>query len=310
MAIVKGSFPDLLDKTIQGVFYDPEFRKNYPELHKDVFNIEKSDSNYEKRSQMSGLQNMPIKTEGDSMFYDTPAQGYDRTLTPLTYAMGVRMSREMYEDIQSGDKGRLKSFIQMTKALRQSAWATEETNAANILNRAFSGSYLYADGKKLCATDHPVPKTGGSYSNTLGTPADLSYSSLTSLIQTFEDMVNLAGQPVVCLPATLYVPTDLHVQAVEIVKSKLKADTANNNINAISDIWQIEVKVNPFLTDADAWFLLAKKAQHQLVKIERVPLQFENEGDFDTWDMKWGARMRHIFDAWDSRGVAGSEGAA
>ena len=54
---------------------------------------------------------------------------------------------------------------------------TKQVKAANVLNNAFSSSYVGGDGKELCATDHPTVGAG-DLRNELATAADLNETSL------------------------------------------------------------------------------------------------------------------------------------
>ena len=65
-----------------------------------------------------------------------------------------------------------------TKALARSMASTKEIKAANVLNNATSTTG--GDGVSLLSTSHPTQN--GNQSNTLATAADLSETSLESIL--------------------------------------------------------------------------------------------------------------------------------
>ena len=70
---------------------------------------------------------------------------------------------------------------------------TKQVKAANVLNNAFSSSYVGGDGKELCATDHPTV-ANVDLSNELSVSADLNETSLEQAlidIANFRDERNL-----------------------------------------------------------------------------------------------------------------------
>ena len=70
--------------------------------------------------------------------------------------------------------------------------ATKEIKAATILNNATTaGVYAGGDGVALLSTSHPTQS--GNQSNTLATYADLSETSLESLLIQIADMKDERG---------------------------------------------------------------------------------------------------------------------
>jgi hypothetical protein len=69
-----------------------------------------------------------------------------------------------------------------------------------------------------------------------------------------------------------------------------------------------KVSVNPYLTDADAWFVRTG-VPSGLVCFNRSPMTFEQDVDFDTDNLKAKAYERYSFGFGDWRDVYGSAGA-
>ena len=112
---------------------------------------ESSEKNYEEDTEVTGFGLATVKNQGAAVSYDSETQGPTKRYTHVTYGLGYIVTREELEDnlYEVVSKRRI-------KALSFSVRQTEETVAANIMNRAFNSSYTGADGKEMCATDHPT----------------------------------------------------------------------------------------------------------------------------------------------------------
>jgi hypothetical protein len=255
--------------------------KEYPIEHNMIFDTEKSTKAFEEDvgAAMFGLA--PIKTEGGSISYDEAKQAYIDRYTHITYALGFIITREMHDDGISATVA-----LRRAKALAFSIRQTIETVAANVLNRAFTNTYTFGDGVELCSTAHPNI-TGGTWRNELATAADLSEASLEQACIDIADF-----------------KTDRR-----ILKSVLRPDTANNDINALRSTGVIpEFAVNHYLTDVDAWFLKTDCPDGMKHFSRRAP-EFDTDNDFDTENARFKATTRDSFGATDKRGIFGSPGA-
>jgi hypothetical protein len=73
--------------------------------------------------------------------------------------------------------------------------------------------------------------------------------------------------------------------------------------------WQTRAITLYYLTDTDAWFLLADKGDHTLNFWWRRQMTVRRDNDFDSWDAKYGAAMRFAT-GWEKwHGTYGTEGA-
>lgn len=298
MATLTGNFDDLIAPGLRKVWFEEYMRR--PEQFSQIFNIESSDRNYEKDTTIAGFGAMPVKTQGASVVYEDPAQGFDKTYTHQSYGLGFRVSEEMFDDDLYGVMKR------MPKALAISAKQAIEVTAANIFNNGFNSSFTGGDAKELFATDHPL-EGGGTGRNELSTSSDLSVTSLKQALIDFEDgTVDGKGLPLLFMPKFLVVPTNLGFDATELLKSSLLPGTANNDINSLGTRG-LEPFVLKYLTDTDAWFLLSDT--HALTFLWRKKPVFSSMMDFDTGDAKFKANMRFSVGFSDWRGVFGSPGA-
>ncbi|MEW6534533.1 MAG: Mu-like prophage major head subunit gpT family protein [Candidatus Auribacterota bacterium] len=298
MTATRSNFVDLLDPSFRHIIFDEYSRR--PEYYSQVFNVEHSDRQSEKISQVSSFGLFSEKAEGASITYDDPVQGYDVEVIHAAYALGFRVTEEMYHDDQ------FRIMRRMPQMLAVSAKETVETTAWSLINNGFSVGSVFGDGKPLFAADHPLI-LGGTASNTLATAADLSATSLKQAIQDFEETVDYRGLPLRLRPDILMVPPALEWTAKELLKSDQAPHSQNNEINAIKDRG-ISLIVNPYLTDPDGWYLI-DSTHHQLYFFWRKPLAFDSDTDFNTGDGLFKASMRFSRTAADWRGIFGSPGA-
>lgn len=274
-----------------------------PLMHPEVFTMDTSDKAYEEDVELNGFGLAPVKSEGGSISYDTHAQGPTSRYTHVVYGLGYIVTKEEIEDNQYEKVSRARS-----RALARSMRQTKETVFANVLNRAFSSTYLGGDGKELIATDHP--SLSGSQSNELTVAADLSEASLEDLMIQIMNATDSRGLKIRLMPRKLIVPPNLAFEAERIVKSNLQNDTANNAINAVKSMGLLPegVMVWHYLTDVDAWFLKTD-APDSLKGYNRRALAFDKDADFDTDNAKAKATERYSAGWSDWRGLFGSEGA-
>ena len=282
--------------------------KEYPIEYLDIFEKTGSTKAFEEEVGVTGFGLAAIKAEGDGVSYDDQEQGFVSRYTHVTYGLGFIITREMYED-----------GIAVTVALRRaSALAfsirqTKEMIGGNVLNRAFNSAYTMgtsSDGKELCATDHPN-KSGGVWRNELATAADLSEAALEQACIDIAAFTTDRGLSIAIMPQKLIIPSALEFDAFRILESIGQSGSANNDINALraSKKFPQGVKVNHYLTDADAWFI-GTNCPDGMKYMERRADAFGTENDFDTENAKFKATFRGSFGWSDPRGIFGSPGAA
>lgn len=275
----------------------------HPMEWSQIFDQEKSSKSYEEDTEVTGFGLAPVKQEGTSLQYDSETQGPTKRYTNVVYSLGYIVSEEEREDnlYETVSRRRI-------QALAFSMRQTQETVAANVLNRAFTAAYTGGDGKELCATDHPT--VNGTQSNELATAADLSEASIEDLCIQIMQARNSRGLRISLMPKKLIVPPDLAFDAQRILKSEMQSGTANNDINALRSmgLFPEGICVNHYLTDADAWFIKTN-APHGLMRFNRRAISFDRDNDFDTSNAKAKASVRFSVGWTDWRGVYGTPGA-
>ena len=301
MTINTGAIAKLLWPGLNAV-WGKEYTE-HPMQWRDLFDSEESSMHREEEVLMPGFGLAPIKTEGGSIAYDTTSQGYTSTYNHVEYGLGFVVTRKAIDDNQYERKA-----LGQTRDLAFSFRQTKENVGANVYNRAFNSSYTGGDGKELCATDHPIQ--GGTLSNELATPADLSEAALEDACVQIMGFVNDRGLAISVRPRALIVPRQLVFEAQRILKSQLQSGTSNNDVNALRSlgIFPDGAKVNQYLTDADAWFIRTD-VKNGMKHFQRISPEFAQDKDFDTDNLKYKGYERYSFGWTDPRAVMASAGA-
>tara|TARA_R100000664_G_scaffold11944_1_gene19209 strand:- start:4159 stop:5067 length:909 start_codon:yes stop_codon:yes gene_type:complete len=302
MAMNRAQFAKMLEpglNTLFGLEYD-----SYPPEHAPVFEANSSNRAFEEDVLLEGFGNAPVKNEGAAISYDTASQQWTARYQHETIALAFSITEEAEED---GQYGSIAS--RYTKALARSMAATKEIKAANILNNATTAGFTGGDGVTLLSTSHPT--RNGNQSNTLATAADLSETSLESILIQIADMKDDRGLRVAAQGTMLIVPTAYTFVAERLLESQLRTGTADNDINAIRSGGYLPqgYHIMRRLSDSDAFFVKTD-VPDGLKMFQRSPLKKGMEGDFETGNVRYKVRERYSFGFTDWRGLFGSEGAA
>lgn len=301
MAMRRSDFKKQLQEGLNTVF-GLEYSR-HPETFRQVFEVANSRKSYEEDVIMSGFGAAQVKAEGAGVAYDEGQEGWSARYSHDTVALAFSITEEAVEDNLYGDLG-----AKYSRALARSMQHTKEIKGAAVLNNGFSSSYTGGDGKELFATDHPL-LGGGTLSNELATPADLSETSLEQAIIQIGDWTDERGIPINATAVKLVIRHDNQFNATRILKSMGRAGTADNDLNAIKAMGMLQGDpvVWRYLTDSDAWFLLTD-VNDGLKHMVRKGIAKKVEGDFETGNMRYRARERYSFGWTDWRGAFGSAG--
>lgn len=301
MAINTSSFAKALWPGVNA-WYGKEYAE-YPVEYKDLFDTFTSKRAFEEDVGVSSFGLAVEKPEGSAIQYDTERQAFTTRYTPVVFALGFTITREIMDDDQYDVVGQRKA-----QGLAFSMRQTKEVVAANVYNRYSTAGYVGGDGKTLLATDHPN-LAGGSQSNLLGTAADLSEAALEQACIDIAGFTNDRGLLIAVRPKTLVIPRQLMFEAKRILASDGRVATADNDLNALKTLGVIpQVVTNHYLTDTDAWFIRTD-AKHGMKYFERRADEFGMDNDFDTENAKYKATSRYAFGWTDWRGLFGTAGA-
>jgi hypothetical protein len=224
MAMNRAQFASMLEpglNTLFGLEYD-----SYPAEYANVFSSNSSNKAYEEDLLLQGFGSAPTKDEGSSVSYDSGSQQWTARYQHETVALAFSITEEAEED---GQYGSIAS--RYTKALARSMASTKEIKAANVLNNAQTSGFNGGDGVVLLSASHPT--TNGNQSNVLATAADLSETSLESILINISDMKDDRGLRIAAQGTQLIIPTAYTFVAERLLESQLRTGTADNDINAI-----------------------------------------------------------------------------
>jgi hypothetical protein len=277
--------------------------KRYENQHAEIYDVENSDRAFEEEVMLSGFGNAQVKAEGSGVSFDDAQETFTSRYNHETIALAFAITEEAIED---NLYDRLAS--RYTKALARSMANTKQVKAAAVLNNAFNAAFAGGDGKELCATDHPT--VAGSFSNELGTSADLNETSLEQSLIDIAKMTDERGLKIAARGVKMIIPSELQFTAERLMKSAGRTGTADNDINAIGSMGMVPqgYVVNNYLTDTDAFFIKTD-VPNGMKMFVRAPLKTAMEGDFDTGNVRYKARERYSFGFSDPRGIFGSPGA-
>ena len=270
---------------------------------KQVFREERGiPRNYHEEPVLFGFGAAPELPDGTAVTYQSGGVLFIKRYQYKVYGLAFALTKVLVED---GDHIRIGQTY--AKHLAQSLVETKETNAANVLNRAFNGAYAGGDGKSLVATDHPI--INGTFSNQLSTAAALSQTSLEQILIQIRNAVDNNGKRIRLNPTKLVVSPSNVFQAEVLLKSVLRAGTGNNDINPVKSMGLLDGGQANLsrLTSTTAWWV-ETDAPEGLKLMMRRPLEKSMEGDFETDSMRFKSTERYDLGWTDPRGVFGTPG--
>lgn len=258
--------------------------------------------NYHEEPVLYGFGAAPELPDGQAVTYQSGGVLFIQRYVYRVYGLAFALTKVLVED---GDHIRIGQTY--ARHLAQSLVETKETLGANILNRAFNGSYAGGDGVELVATNHPI--AGGTFSNKLSTAAALSQTSLEQLLIQIRNAVDNSGKRIRLTPKQIVTGPSQVFQAEVLLKSALRTGTANNDINPVKSMGLLsggQANLSR-ITSNTAWFIQTD-APEGLKLATRRGLEKSMEGDFETDSMRYKATERYAFGWTDPRGVFGTPG--
>lgn len=317
MPQVRAKFPQLMQTGLKKIYNDSLDYALKASDYPKVFNEETSDSEYEQELEMAGVQQLLEKPEDASTSYTEMKQGGSKRVIHLTYSLGIRTSKELWDDDKYGliRKG--------PTLLARSAAFTQEMIAWNVFNLGFTTAVTTFDGLSLFNNAHQllwgasatqiapgvagVISAPGTYPNRPAVDVDFSVAGLQLATNHAARMIDNTGFPIRLQWENLVTPPELRFLVREILGSPGKPYTSDNTINSLlpEDYKNIEV---PWLNSPSAWYLVARKTDHSAQVLHRERPSTDFDDDFDTDAIKQKTRLR--MSAWCPRwqGVWGTQG--
>lgn len=258
---------------------------------------------YHEEPVLYGMATAPELPEGMPVVYDSGGVLFIARYIYKVYGLAFALTQVLVED---GDHIRLGQIF--SRHLAQSMIETEETLAANLLNRAFNASYTGGDGVSLVSSSHPQA-TGATWSNQLSSAAVLSQTSAEQMIIQIRKAVDWRGKPIRLVPKRLVISPDNIMQAEVILKSVLRSGQGDNDINPIRSLGLLSdgAATVTRMTSSTAWFMQVD-VEEGMKMMRRRKLQKSMEGDFDTDSMRYKSTARYIPGWTDPHDIYGTAG--
>jgi len=276
---------------------------DYPVEWDKLVDTQKSSRAFEEEVGISSFGLAVVKPEGAGISYDSERQAFITRYQHVVYALGFIITREMMDDDLYDIVGQRKA-----QGLARSMRQTKEIVVANLYNRAFNASFTGGDGVSMINASHPTI-AGGTWSNQIGTAADLSEAALEQACIDISGFTDDRGLLIGVRPKTLIISRFMPFEARRILQTDGRYGTANNDLNAIKDMGMIpSVVVNHYLTDADAWFIRTDVPRGPQL-FERRADEFDMDNEWESENAKFKATARYSVGWTDPRGIYGSAGA-
>lgn len=267
-----------------------------PSMLPNIFNMQSSSKAIETNLGYGGTPDWE-DFNGKVQYVDAKEQ-FPITYTHVEKTSGLQIERKLIDDDQLGvikKKGR---------GLGTAATRTREKSGASMFNNGFTDTSLGGDSLALLSTAHTSKTPGVNTQSNRGTSA-LSATAVEATRILMRDFRNWEGEKVSISPDLLLVPVNLEQTAWEIIASKGKVETANNNANF--HFGKYKLAVWDFLTDSNNWFMLDSILRDEMVNwYDRVTTEINRDTDLDTLIARFVGYMRYSFGFDDWRWVFGS----
>jgi len=272
-------------------------------LLKDLFLMGTSENYGDLLTTMTAMNGFRPVGENGAYPSDSMEEGYQKLIVYETWKDSFQITQEMIEDAKLMDmKKQPAAFMtgyERTRELFGAAiYAGFMQKARKIKFRGKEFNIEGADGKPICATDHPAKVKGAAQSNCFA-----NAFSADALGKVETEMQNFRGDNNEILdvaPTTILIPNDADMK--KAVFAAIGADkeptTANNAFNYQYGRWSVIIwpYLNQFLAaDVKPWALLDPTYNENYggaVWNDRVPLTVRSSLDENTDAAVWRGRAR------------------
>lgn len=303
MTITRGQFPLLLEPKLSNIWNEayPQRAVEYTSFVNIRFTGKATVTDYK----MTDFGALRLKGEGEAIQYDDPINGPTKSYTPVRFALGYKVTREMRKNDLYGQIDRLE------RALIKSAVDLQEVTAAYLLNNGFGTtaadgfSATGFDGLQLFSTAHTRLDGGTAQRNRPSTDVDLSVTAVQNMLIDFHNYKDDRGRPSLIRPKLIIVSPEDQFTAKEILQSEYKPGTANNEINALRDEG-LSFMVSHYKSDTDAWMAIGTTHDLNYIWDERPRTGTDEDFDSEVIKHKVVEGMFVGFGEW--RGTWGTSG--
>lgn len=221
-----------------------------------LYHVQSTNKEHVSITSQTGFGTFRPIAEGGAVEIEGVQQGYPKTFSWTEHGLGFAVTDKMI---------RFQKFDQMSKMMK--SLLTAEANSIELIkaipiNNAFSSSYPTPDGKALCATDHPILRTGGTQSNMLSS-TDLSPASAELVLTAWRTSLTDDGYPAMLGRPRVVIAPSMIWLAEKVFNSPMRYDTANNEQNAVKG--QVAgIMPYDWMTLSGTWFLQVDNTQSDM----------------------------------------------
>lgn len=283
---VRGNYGDLYGSSKLPVL-EEIFRAGYdlePAVWSKCFKVVPAKTDIWQATEIHDLPQFNEMAEGANYTYGKPNEGASKSFTIKKFGLGVSISEEVISD------GHEITAAEMVRELGRSGAESQEIYALDVFNSGFTGTTVTsADGQNVFDTDHSLPG-GATFRNELSAAADLSVTSLETMLTDFATVfVSDNGKVLNIMPKKILVHPSFYRLAKELIGSDLKPnDVSSDNgpTNAMNSFKQegLMVEQSARLTDTDAWFMLADADKTGLRIAMRKPIETKFSPEAVGWE--------------------------
>ncbi len=291
--LVSENFADLLEPGLRHIFSDVFNRQE--SMLSVLFNMQNSEKAVEHDLEMGDIADFEEFT--GTVSYDDLKQGYKTNYEHTEYARGFKVERTLVKDDLYAQINRKPQQLGLAASRKR------ESDGASVFNNSFNSGFTGGDALSLCNSAHTSLVGGSNQSNT-GT-SSLSPTNVEATRRLMIKFKSNRDNNIQVSPDMLIVPTELDQTAFEIINSKGKVDTANNNVNFHFGKYKLVVW-NNWLSSATRWWMVDSQLMKMfLLWFDREPVQFFKDADFETLVSKFAGYMRYSRGWSDWRWVLG-----
>ncbi len=300
MTMTTGTTPELLWPALLKLYGDDY--DAWPEIYSKISNKDTTDKYFDKIQGLAGFGAAGVKTEGNSVLFDDIKQGFQKEIVQVAYGIGAKVTMEMMKFDQYGKMNKI------PKGLAKSFRHTQEIMVADQYNRAFTTATA-ADGVAICSTAH-LFVGGGTFANRPVAAADLTMTTLENAYVGISNFNDDRGLPMMATVRKLLVSTADQMNAKKILNTAYAVGTNNNDVNVVSNEFQkVELIVNPYFTDEDAWFVSTSEEENGVQYIESMSADLQRDNVHNTRDLEMSLVGMFAVAFVDPRAIYGSPGA-
>ena len=279
MATLRAEFQRLFFPGLEELIFR-SYREKTPQFE-PIFNVKSSDAAFEEDFTAAGTGLFVRTPENTESAEDKFYPGYSIRYDHFDYLLRMGFSHQFMRD------GKYNIWGDRSKDMGFSARQTREVLVADVFNNGFTANGY--DGVPLFSASHPLIRGGGPtgqvQSNVLPNVSTLSVISYRAMLTLFRKQFDETGVRRIALePEVLVVSPDYEFDALEIVKSAGRPDTANRADNVTRQ--RTSVTVWDYLLNAHYWFMGVAKGQHKLKVFNREMfhvMEFEDEKARVNW---------------------------